>query len=161
MGQIPSTTGTLTKTIVISKQRVFVTIGYVYKYPGITLSCSNVVCTAPQKCQMKGSLPYCVEEVTSLWRIVIPSPTKQFYISNGKESNRIQVVPTAKLTFMGRVYNSGSKLAFQLRPYQVVQILSTGALTKTKVISQHRVFITIGYIYKYPGITLSCSNVVC
>ena len=99
----------------------------------------------------------------TLWRVVIPSPTKQFYIANGKVQNRIQVVPTAKLTFMGRTYNAGSKLAFQLRPYQVVQILSTGALTNTKVISEHRVMITIGYIYKYPGmstesICLTCIN---
>merc|ERR550537_366661 len=109
---------------------------------------------------MRAGLPYCIKEV-SLWRIVIPSATKQFYIANGKVQNGVQVVPTAKLTFMGRVYNAGSKLAFQLRPYQVVQILSTGALKNTQVISQHRVFITIGYIYKYPGITLSCSNVAC
>merc|ERR1739838_1196998 len=80
---------------------------------------------------MRGSLPYCGQRVT-LWRIVIPSPTKHFYIANGKVQNKIQVTPTAKLTFMGRVYNTGSKLAFQLRPHQVVQILSTGALTNTK-----------------------------
>merc|ERR550537_644972 len=133
-------------------------MGPTYINPGIaTLSCRNVLCSAPLVCQMKVGLPHCVKKVSrSLWRIVIPSPTKQFYIANGKQSNGIRITPTAKLTFMGRVYNAGSKLAFKLRPYQVVQILSTGSLIRTEVASQHRVFITIGYVHTFPGITLSC-----
>ena len=84
---------------------------------------------------------------------------KEFYISNGKQRNQIQIFPRGKVMFGGRAYNAGSRLVFYLQPYQIVFIQSMDVMSGTKVVAQYPVFISMDPTYINPGMSTECIQV--
>ena len=84
---------------------------------------------------------------------------KELYISNGKHKNQIQIFPRGKIMFGGQVYDVGSRLVFDLQPYQIVFIQSMDVMSGTRVVSQYPVFVTIGHNYINPGTSTECIQV--
>ncbi|CAN9514343.1 unnamed protein product [Ophioblennius macclurei] len=60
---------------------------------------------------------------------------KEFAVINGKEVNKVVIVPRAAITYEGHTYATGSQLVINLQPYESVQLLSVGDLTNTRITS--------------------------
>ncbi|XP_067094200.1 IgGFc-binding protein [Osmerus mordax] len=96
------------------------------------------------------SVIYPVREWGTDYYIFTPSATplgtfKEFSISNGKEKNRVAVVPSDVLFYQKRLYIAGSQLVVDLLPYQSIQIQSISELTGTRVSSQLPVAVFTGH----------------
>ncbi|XP_026150219.1 IgGFc-binding protein-like [Mastacembelus armatus] len=70
---------------------------------------------------------------------------KEFLITNGKESNKVEIFPRASISFQGYVYNSGSQMVIDLQPYESVQLQSPHDLSGTRVTSQRPVAVFTGH----------------
>lgn len=70
---------------------------------------------------------------------------KEFSVTNGKESNKVEIFPKGSISFQGRVYESGSQMVIDLKPYESVQLQSTYELSGTRVASQHPVAVFTGH----------------
>ena len=69
---------------------------------------------------------------------------KEFSVTNGKESNKVEVFPRGAIKFQGREYKGG-RMAIDLRPYESVQLQSVHDLSGTRVASQHPVAVVTGH----------------
>ncbi|KAK5892520.1 hypothetical protein CesoFtcFv8_012890 [Champsocephalus esox] len=70
---------------------------------------------------------------------------KEFSVTNGKESNKLEIFPRGTIRFEGRVYGSGSRMVVDLQPYESVQLQSVHELSGTRVASQHPVAVVTGH----------------
>uniref|UniRef100_A0A3Q1GW32 Fc gamma binding protein n=1 Tax=Acanthochromis polyacanthus TaxID=80966 RepID=A0A3Q1GW32_9TELE len=70
---------------------------------------------------------------------------KEFSVTNGKESNRVEISPQGQIKFQGRIYSNGNKMVIDLQPYESVQLQSSYELTGTRVSSQHPVAVFTGH----------------
>ncbi|XP_071062157.1 IgGFc-binding protein [Pseudochaenichthys georgianus] len=70
---------------------------------------------------------------------------KEFSVTNGKESNKLEIFPRGTIRFEGRVYGSGSRMVIDLQPYESVQLQSVHELSGTRVASQHPVAVVTGH----------------
>lgn len=70
---------------------------------------------------------------------------KEFSVTNGKESNRVEISLNGALQFQGRVYNNGSQLVIDLQPYESVQLQSTADLSGSRIVSPHPVAVFSGH----------------
>ncbi|XP_026150193.1 uncharacterized protein LOC113122824 [Mastacembelus armatus] len=70
---------------------------------------------------------------------------KEFSVTNGKESNKVEIFPRASISFQGRVYDSGSQMVIDLQPYESVQLQSPHDLSGTRVTSQRPVAVFTGH----------------
>ncbi|KAJ4930907.1 hypothetical protein JOQ06_025210, partial [Pogonophryne albipinna] len=70
---------------------------------------------------------------------------KEFSVTNGKESNKLEIFPLGTIRFEGRVYGSGSQMVIDLQPYESVQLQSVQELSGTRVASQHPVAVVTGH----------------
>ncbi|XP_026150201.1 uncharacterized protein LOC113122825 [Mastacembelus armatus] len=70
---------------------------------------------------------------------------KEFSVTNGKESNKVEIFPRASISFQGRVYGSGSQMVIDLQPYESVQLQSPHDLSGTRVTSQRPVAVFTGH----------------
>ena len=96
------------------------------------------------------SVIYPMSEWGTEYYIFTPSDTplgtfKEFSISNGKEKNRVEVVPSDLLFYQEGMYIAGSQLVVDLLPYQSIQIQSTSELTGTRVSSKLPVAVFTGH----------------
>lgn len=71
--------------------------------------------------------------------------SKEFSVTNGKESNKVEIFPQGSIVFQGRVYRSGSRMIIALQPYESVQLQSSYELSGTRVASQHPVAVVTGH----------------
>ncbi|XP_028436588.1 IgGFc-binding protein-like [Perca flavescens] len=70
---------------------------------------------------------------------------KEFSVTNGKESNKVEIFPLGSISFQGRVYESGSQMLIDLQPYESVQLQSVYELSGTRVASQLPVAVVTGH----------------
>ncbi|XP_035492191.1 IgGFc-binding protein [Scophthalmus maximus] len=70
---------------------------------------------------------------------------KEFSVTNGKQSNKVEIFPKGPIRFQGRVYKSGSRLVIDLQPYESVQLQSRSELSGTRVASLHPVAVFTGH----------------
>ncbi|XP_039662365.1 IgGFc-binding protein-like isoform X2 [Perca fluviatilis] len=70
---------------------------------------------------------------------------KEFSVTNGKESNKVEIFPLGPISFQGRVYESGSRMLIDLQPYESVQLQSVYELSGTRVASQLPVAVVTGH----------------
>lgn len=70
---------------------------------------------------------------------------KEFAVTNGKESNKIEIFPQGSITFQDRVYQRGSQIVIDLQPYESVQLQSVDELSGTRVASQRPVAVFTGH----------------
>lgn len=73
------------------------------------------------------------------------NPFKEFSVTNGKESNKVEIFPKGTIIFQGSVYTSGSQMVIDLQPYESVQLQSTDDLSGTRVASQRPVAVFTGH----------------
>ncbi|XP_061572588.1 IgGFc-binding protein [Cololabis saira] len=70
---------------------------------------------------------------------------KEFAVTNGKDSNTVEIFPRGLIQFEGRFYSRGSKMIINLRPYESVQLQSVYDLSGSRVSSQHPVAVFTGH----------------
>ncbi|KAK1895293.1 IgGFc-binding protein [Dissostichus eleginoides] len=70
---------------------------------------------------------------------------KEFSVTNGKESNKLEIFPRCTIRFEGRVYSGGSRMVIDLQPYESAQLQSVYELSGTRVASQHPVAVVTGH----------------
>lgn len=70
---------------------------------------------------------------------------REFSVTNGKKSNKVEIFPQGSIKFQGRVYKSGSRMVIGLQPYESVQLQSSKELSGTRVASQHPVAVVTGH----------------
>ncbi|XP_032374142.1 IgGFc-binding protein isoform X1 [Etheostoma spectabile] len=70
---------------------------------------------------------------------------KEFSVTNGKESNKVEIFPLGSINFQGRVYESGSRMLIDLQPFESVQLQSVYELSGTRVASQLPVAVVTGH----------------
>lgn len=70
---------------------------------------------------------------------------KEFAVTNGKESNKVEIFPQGTFKFDKHVYGKGKPMQIDLKPYESVQIQSTSNLSGTRVVSQHPVGVVSGH----------------
>lgn len=73
------------------------------------------------------------------------STYKEFSVTNGKESNKVEIFAQGKIWFQRRIYNRGSRLVINLQPYESIQLQSTFEISGTRVASQHPVAVFTGH----------------
>lgn len=96
------------------------------------------------------SVIYPISEWGTEYFVFTPSGTpygtfKEFSVTNGKESNKVELSLRGTIQFQGNVYQSGSKLVIDLEPYESVQLQSRDDLSGTIVSSQHPVAVFTGH----------------
>lgn len=96
------------------------------------------------------SVVYPVTEWGTEYFIFTPAGTpwgsyKEFSVTNGKQSNKVDIFPTGPIRFQGRVYESGSRMVIDLQPYESAQLQSEHELSGTRVASQHPVAVVTGH----------------
>nr|XP_040022015.1 IgGFc-binding protein isoform X1 [Gasterosteus aculeatus aculeatus] len=96
------------------------------------------------------SVVYPVTELGTEYFIFTPAGSpygsfKEFSVTNGKDSNKVQIFPSGFIMFEGRVYEKGSQMVIDLKPYESVQLQSPYELTGTRVSSQHPVAVVTGH----------------
>ncbi|KAM9724184.1 IgGFc-binding protein isoform 1-T1 [Menidia menidia] len=74
-----------------------------------------------------------------------PGSFKEFAVTNGKVSNKVEIFPEGKINFQGHVYGKGSKITIDLNPYESVQLQSTFDLSGTRVSSKNPVAVFAGH----------------
>uniref|UniRef100_A0A3Q3INE2 VWFD domain-containing protein n=1 Tax=Monopterus albus TaxID=43700 RepID=A0A3Q3INE2_MONAL len=70
---------------------------------------------------------------------------KEFAVTNGKESNKIEISPYGLIKFEGKAYRLGSRMVIDLQPYESIQLQSEEDLTGTQVTSQRPVAVFTGH----------------
>ncbi|GAA6219039.1 IgGFc-binding protein-like [Lates japonicus] len=70
---------------------------------------------------------------------------KEFSVTNGKQSNKVEIFPRGPIMFQGRVYESGGHMVIDLQPFESVQLQSMYELSGTRVASQHPVAVFTGH----------------
>ena len=70
---------------------------------------------------------------------------KEFAVTNGKESNKVEIFPQGAIWFQHRAYKTGNRLVIDLKPYESVQVQSLSDLSGTRVASQHPVAVFTGH----------------
>lgn len=70
---------------------------------------------------------------------------KEFSVTNGKETNRVEISVQSTIRFERRVYQKGQVMKIDLKPYETVQLQSTTDLSGTRVASQHPVAVFSGH----------------
>lgn len=70
---------------------------------------------------------------------------KEFSVTNGKNDNKVVVFVKRPFRFRGIYYRTGTRVAFNLKPYESVIIESTSDLTGTKVTSDKPVAVFTGH----------------
>lgn len=70
---------------------------------------------------------------------------KEFAVTNGKESNQVEIFPQCSIKYQDRVYESGSRMVIDLQPYESVQLQSTTDLSGTRVASKNPVAVVTGH----------------
>ncbi|XP_070690944.1 IgGFc-binding protein [Pempheris klunzingeri] len=96
------------------------------------------------------SVVYPITEWGTEYFIFTPSGSpygsyKEFSVTNGKESNKVEIFPRGPIKFQDRVYGSGSRMVIDLQPHESVQFQSTYELSGTRVASQHPVAVVTGH----------------
>lgn len=74
-----------------------------------------------------------------------PDSYKEFALTNGKETNKIEITPKGPITFQGRFYAIDTQMVIDLQPYESVQLQSTADLSGTRVASQRPVAVFTGH----------------
>lgn len=70
---------------------------------------------------------------------------KEFSVTNGGKPNRVQIVPTNRVTFNRRNYNRNQKIVINLQPYESVLLWSNSVLTDSVVTSTLPVAVFTGH----------------
>ncbi|KAF3691795.1 IgGFc-binding protein Fcgamma-binding protein antigen [Channa argus] len=70
---------------------------------------------------------------------------KEFSVTNGKESNKVEIFPQGSINYQGRVYESGTSMVIDLQPYESVQLQSAYDLSGSRVSSQRPVAVFTGH----------------
>uniref|UniRef100_A0A8C5DKG4 IgGFc-binding protein-like n=1 Tax=Gouania willdenowi TaxID=441366 RepID=A0A8C5DKG4_GOUWI len=70
---------------------------------------------------------------------------KEFSVTNGEKSNKIEILPNGLITFQNQIYSNGKKIVLDLKPYESVQFQSEYRLSGTKVSSKHPVAVFTGH----------------
>lgn len=70
---------------------------------------------------------------------------KEFSVTNGKDSNTVEIFPQGPIYFEHRLYLTGSKMTIDLKPYESVQLQSTHDLSSSRVSSKHPVAVFTGH----------------
>lgn len=96
------------------------------------------------------SVIYPVSEWGTEYFIFTPSGSpfgsfKEFSVTNGKDSQSVEIFPQGAIDFQGRVYGENSKLVIELKPYESVQLQSIFELSGTRVSSQRPVAVFAGH----------------
>ncbi|XP_069394027.1 IgGFc-binding protein isoform X1 [Paralichthys olivaceus] len=69
----------------------------------------------------------------------------EFAVTNGKESNQVEIFPQGLLKFQHHFYQRGHRMVIDLQPYESVQLQSWKDLSGTRVASQHPVAVFTGH----------------
>lgn len=70
---------------------------------------------------------------------------KEFSVTNGKQSNRVEIYLQGTVTFEHLKYTKGSKLVVSLKPYETLLLQSRDDLTNTRVVSLRPVAVVTGH----------------
>ncbi|XP_075462776.1 IgGFc-binding protein-like [Ascaphus truei] len=93
---------------------------------------------------------YPMEELGTEYYVVTPAggpeeSFKEFAVVASKEPTAITIYLTGKVTFQDREYRGGSKLTFNLEPFEAVEFQSKDDLSGTKVLSRRPVAVLSGH----------------
>nr|XP_054596325.1 IgGFc-binding protein [Nothobranchius furzeri] len=70
---------------------------------------------------------------------------KEFAVTNGKDSNKVEIYPQGSVEFEGCVYGKGSKLETDLQPYESILLQSSDDLSGSRVSSKNPVAVFTGH----------------